>query len=177
MIWLPSNEQSVDCRFGRTVMSFVYHRRIHFRDTDAAGVVYFANILSMCHEAYEASLEAAGINLGTFFCYPRIAIPITHSTIDFMRPLFCGDEIRVYASPKKIKDGEFEVAYEVFAVERVSRDVPEIQETLAARAFTKHVCIDSSARIKTFIPDEVMRWMAQWGGESQQAAIDADILL
>lgn len=158
-------------------MPFVYHRRVHFKDTDAAGVVYFANILSMCHEAYEASLEAAGINLGQFFCYPRVAIPITHSTIDFMRPLFCGDDIKIYTTPKKIKDGEFEVAYEVYAVEMVNREIKEVQEACAARGFTKHVCIDSSARVRTFIPDEVMRWMGQWGDAAQQAAMESDLLL
>ncbi|MFS8118916.1 MAG: acyl-CoA thioesterase, partial [Microcoleus sp.] len=44
-------------------MSFSYTRTVRFQDTDAAGVVYFANVLAMCHEAYEASLAASGINL------------------------------------------------------------------------------------------------------------------
>ena len=42
-------------------MPFVYHRTIRFADTDAAGVVFFPNYLTICHEAYEESLAAAGI--------------------------------------------------------------------------------------------------------------------
>ncbi|MDJ0549913.1 MAG: 1,4-dihydroxy-2-naphthoyl-CoA hydrolase, partial [Microcystis aeruginosa] len=32
-----------------------YERLIYLADTDAAGVVYFAHLLSICHEAYEFS--------------------------------------------------------------------------------------------------------------------------
>ena len=42
---------------------FDYRRRIYLGDTDAAGVVYFAKGLEICHEAYEESLAKAGINL------------------------------------------------------------------------------------------------------------------
>lgn len=44
-------------------MSFAYSRHIHFRDTDAAGVVFFANYLALCHEAYEEALAAAGLEI------------------------------------------------------------------------------------------------------------------
>jgi len=36
-------------------MPFTYSRTVHFADTDAAGVVFFANFLAICHEAYEES--------------------------------------------------------------------------------------------------------------------------
>ena len=50
-------------------MSFTYHRTIRFKDTDAAGVVYFANILAICNEAYEESLEASGIDFRNELVY------------------------------------------------------------------------------------------------------------
>ncbi|HIK57130.1 MAG TPA: acyl-CoA thioesterase [Synechococcales cyanobacterium M55_K2018_004] len=144
-------------------MPFTYHRTIRFSDTDAAGVVFFANILTICHEAYEASLSAAGINASDFFCYPRIAIPITHTTVDFTRPLFCGDDVRVYVTPKQLKDSEFEVAYDLFTVETTGDEITSVQEFPAARGFTKHVCIDSASRTRTQIPPNVMHWLEQWG--------------
>ncbi|GAB4469733.1 MAG: thioesterase family protein [Elainellaceae cyanobacterium] len=158
-------------------MPFTYSRTVRFRDTDAAGVVYFANVLSMCHEAYEASLAASGINLNAFFCYPRIAIPITHATVDFMRPSFCGDEQKIYVTPKKLKDSEFEIEYEVFTVERVGKEIPEIQETCVARAFTKHVCIDSAQRARSPLPLEVMKWLSQWSREGEKVFDDLETLL
>lgn len=52
-------------------MPFVYHRTIRFQDTDSAGVVYFANTLAMCHEAYEESLMASGIQVQKFLAIAR----------------------------------------------------------------------------------------------------------
>src|SRR3712207_3687947 len=115
-------------------MPFIYSRTVRFQDTDAAGVVYFANILSMCHEAYEASLAASGINLNAFFCYPKIAIPITHVTTDFLRPMFCGDDLKIYVNPRQLKDSEFEIEYEVFSIETVVEEITSVQEVCTARA-------------------------------------------
>ncbi|MEM6398800.1 MAG: thioesterase family protein, partial [Cyanobacteria bacterium P01_D01_bin.116] len=64
-------------------MSFTYNRTIRFQDTDAAGVVYFANVLAICHEAYEASLESLGIDIKQFFTNSSTAFPIIHADVDF----------------------------------------------------------------------------------------------
>jgi len=47
-------------------MAFTYRRTIRFADTDAAGVVFFPNYFSICHEAYEESLAADGIEFQSF---------------------------------------------------------------------------------------------------------------
>jgi 1,4-dihydroxy-2-naphthoyl-CoA hydrolase len=144
-------------------MPFIYSRTVRFQDTDAAGVVYFANVLSFCHEAYEASLAKSGVNLNAFFCYPKIAIPITHVTTDFLRPMFCGDELKIYVSPKQLKADEFEIEYEVFSIETVVEEITNVQEVCTARAFTKHVCIDAVNRVRINLPNHVTNWLNQWG--------------
>src|SRR4028118_1740717 len=95
-------------------MPFTYTRTVHFQDTDAAGVVYFANVLAMCHEAYEASLATSGISLKSFFNDPTVAIPIVHASVDFLRPLFCGDQLLIQVIPKSITDSKFEIDYQLF---------------------------------------------------------------
>ena len=90
-------------------MSFTYNRTVRFQDTDAAGVVYFANVLSICHEAYEESLEVSGINLQAFFGHSSLAFPIVHSSIDFMRPIFCGDKLFVVIIPQQLGIDKFEI--------------------------------------------------------------------
>ena len=73
-------------------MPFTYKRTIRFQDTDAAGVVYFANVLNICHEAYEDSLVESGIKLKSFFQSTSTAITIVHASVDFFKPMFCGDK-------------------------------------------------------------------------------------
>ena len=89
-------------------MPFIYQRTVRFQDTDAAGVVYFANALAMCHEAYEESLATSGINLKLFFSNLNVAIPIVHANVDFFRPMFCGDQVSIHLSPCQLGNDNFE---------------------------------------------------------------------
>ena len=134
-------------------MSFTYTRTIYFQDTDAAGVVYFANVLAICHEAYEESLAASSINLKLFFSSQDVAIPIVHASIDFIKPLFCGDKILIYLSPKYLTEHSFEIGYKVILAQT---------EKLSATAITKHVCIDKLSRSRKELPGEITQWLHQW---------------
>ena len=131
-------------------MSFTYHRTIRFSDTDAAGVVYFANVLSICHEAYEASLAASGVNLQSFFNNSAVAIPIIQASVDFLRPMFCGDSMIILLTPQLLSEHKFEIAYQIVAAS---------SEQPLAKAMTRHVCIAQSTRKKIKIPDELAQWL------------------
>lgn len=131
-------------------MPFSYQRVVRFQDTDAAGVVYFANVLGMCHEAYEASLMAAGIDLKRFFKGEMVAIPVVHASVDFFRPLHCGDRLEICLTPRLLSESEFEIGFEVFLEER--------REKAASKAQTRHVCIDPGNRSRTALPDSIRNW-------------------
>ncbi|NER32916.1 MAG: acyl-CoA thioesterase [Oscillatoria sp. SIO1A7] len=135
-------------------MSFTYSRIIRFQDTDAAGVVYFANVLAICHEAYEASLAAAGIDLKSFFGDRELAIPIVHASVDFFKPMFCGDLLAVSLVPKSLNDNSFEIAYHVAAA--------ATPESGQARAITRHVCINPARRSRELLPESMLQWLNQF---------------
>lgn len=128
-------------------MAFTYHHTVRFRDTDAAGVVYFANILNICHDAYESSLEASEINLKQFFTKPVVAFPIIHANVDFFHPMFCGDKLIITLTPQKLGSDKFEINYEIF-----------IQNILVSKAMTKQVCIDASSRTRIDLPKYIISW-------------------
>jgi Predicted thioesterase len=136
-------------------MPFTYTRTVHFQDTDAAGVVYFANVLAMCHEAYEASLAASGINLKAFFSNPEVAFPIIHASVDFYRPMFAGDRLMIQLTPKQVTGDEFEIAYQVFLA-------GELGGRSAAKALTKHVCIDAVSRTRKQLSEDLIQWMSKF---------------
>jgi 1,4-dihydroxy-2-naphthoyl-CoA hydrolase len=128
-------------------MPFTYQRTIRFHDTDAAGVVYFTNILNICHEAYEESLEISGINIKQFFTQPPIAFPIIHANVDFFRPIYCGDKLNITLRSEKLSEDKFEINYQL-----------SVSETLVSRATTRHVCIDES-RKKRELPTQMHQWI------------------
>ncbi len=132
-------------------MPFTYNRTVRFQDTDAAGVVYFANILSMCHEAYEASLATSGINLKSFFNNPEAAIPIVHASVDLLRPMFCGDNLLIHLTPQQLGENKFEIDYQIIAASSSQQQL--------AKAITLHVCIDPRTRTRTQLPEAMMQWL------------------
>lgn len=131
-------------------MVFIYHRTIRFQDTDAAGVVYFANILSICHEAYEGSLEIFGINIKEFFSHPSIAFPIVHANVDFYRPIYCGDKLAITLTTEKLSDEKFEINYQL-----------SVSDILVSKAITRHVCIDTESRKKRELPTQIQQWIQE----------------
>ncbi|XGV97749.1 MAG: acyl-CoA thioesterase [Leptolyngbya sp. BL-A-14] len=138
-------------------MPFVHRRVVRFSDTDAAGVVYFANVLAICHEAYEASLAAVGVDLKTFFGGVEVAFPIAHASVDFFRPMVCGDHLEIHLTPKLLQDSEFEIAYAVFREGALERSV--------SNACTRHVCIDPATRKRQPLPANISQWLERWTSE------------
>jgi 1,4-dihydroxy-2-naphthoyl-CoA hydrolase len=149
-------------------MPFIYDRTIHFQDTDAAGVVYFANVLNFCHEAYEASLIAVRIDLKTFFRNPQFAIPITQASIEFYQPMFCGDRIMVELTPQQLNPQSFEIHYKILANTEASSELDReleasanLQKITLGKAITKHICIDPT-RTRAKLPPEMEQWLQTW---------------
>lgn len=137
-------------------MAFCYLRVIRFHETDAAGVVYFANLLSLCHEAYEASLAAATIHPRQFFSAAgEVAVPIVHAEADFYQPLFCGDAIAITLTPHQLDPYHFEIAYRV---DHQSQTDTAIKKPLA-QALTRHVCISTSDRRRQSLTPDLVSWI------------------
>jgi 1,4-dihydroxy-2-naphthoyl-CoA hydrolase len=136
-------------------MPFYYDYTVQFRDTDAAGVVYFANIISICHVAYEASLIESGVDLKSFVNNSEFAVPITHVSADFFRPLFCGDRVTIELIPHSIDSYKCEIKYQVLA--------REDRQLVLAAATTKHVVIDPATRKRKDLPEMLTNWLVQWG--------------
>ena len=128
-------------------MGFEYSHTVRFHETDAAGVVYFANGLVLCHQAYEASLDAAGVDLREFFSPRELAFPIVHASIDFRRPLRCGDRVVIKVSAQQEAAFSFAVSYAIHH-----------NQVCAATALTRHVCINAE-RQRSPLPPPMQDWL------------------
>jgi 1,4-dihydroxy-2-naphthoyl-CoA hydrolase len=146
-IFLPFPGFSVFRRY----MPFAYSRTVHFADTDAAGVVFFANFLSICHEAYEEALAANGIELRTFFAENAVIVPIVKSEADYLRPLFCGDKLRVTVTPAPLSENSFEIRYEIVKLGLI--------EKVSARVHTVHVCTSPGKKARALLPPALTKWL------------------
>ena len=129
---------------------FSHSYTVHFADTDAAGVVYFANVLRICHQAYEQSLLEFGFDLKTFFQNTSAAIPIIHAEVDFFRPLYCGDQLLINVIPKLLDQKTFEINYQL------SKD-----KSICCLAKTKHIAINPTTRKPQSLSEEMVTWIME----------------
>ena len=132
-------------------MPFAYHRTVHFPDTDAAGVVFFARYLSICHEAYEEALAAAGVPLGMFFADHGVIVPVSRSEASYLRPLACGDKLRIELTPRALTEHSYAIDYVLWKLGTVDKR--------AAMLRTEHVCISSQTRERLPLPAPVAEWV------------------
>ena len=125
-----------------------YFRTVYLADTDAAGVVYFARAMEMCHEAYEEWLVSIGISLQKLLQERKLALPIVHGEINFFRPMFCGDKLRITLQSNLINDTEFAIAYQIYLLSSPDKAI--------VTATTNHVCINPLTRNRIPLPSTIL---------------------
>jgi len=122
--------------------------RVRLADTDAAGVVYFAHLLQICHTAYEEILINRGIPLPEWVRQGTIAIPIIHGEIDCLHPISWGELVIITLTPQRLSENEFVITYQLTA--ETKRDL------ILANGKTQHVCIHPKTRQRIPIPREMI---------------------
>lgn len=120
--------------------------RVRLADTDAAGVVYFAHLLHICHTAYEEVLITRNVNLQEYLKQGTIALPIIHGEIDCLRPIYWGDLVLITLTPQFLSETELVITYELTAEAEI--------EKVLAKGETKHVCINPQTRQRFPFPNQ-----------------------
>ncbi len=128
---------------------FTHHVTVRLRETDAAGVVFFARYFDLLHTAFEAMLEARGLGVGAIIAEGDYALPIVHAECDYGRPLRAGDAVAIHIAAERVGKTSFTLRY---TVERGGAAV--------SRAKTVHVCVDLATGRKRALPEPVTAALA-----------------
>lgn len=124
-------------------MPFERSRTITLRQTDAAGVLFFAEQLALVHDVEEELFASVGFPIGTVLREHPFALPIVHAETDFLAPLVVGDVVRVALTIEHVGASSFVVGH---LVTKDGRDAP------VGTGKIVHVCIDKATRQKTPLP-------------------------
>ena len=133
---------------------FEHQFRVRFQHTDPAGIVFFANILVYCHEAYEEFLRAGGMPLEEFIGRRDHVLPLGHAEATFKRPFRAGQLVKVRLSVGRVGDRSFRIEYDLFGEEG---------EHLATAA-TVHVSVDPKTGRSTGIDPRLRAWLEKYAG-------------
>lgn len=69
--------------------------RVYYEDTDAAGVVYYANYLRFCERARTEALRTLGFEQGQLLAEKGIGFVVRSVQANFLRPARLDDALRV----------------------------------------------------------------------------------
>jgi 1,4-dihydroxy-2-naphthoyl-CoA hydrolase len=127
------------------VTNFKTQRVVRLKDTDAAGVIFFANYFIFAHETYELFLEEIGYSPRRIIQQESFLLPIVHAESDYHQMIGLEDEITIVLSVHRIGKTSLTLVYNYFL---------ENQE-LVGSVKTVHVCVDKSTLKKSPIPSEL----------------------
>jgi acyl-CoA thioester hydrolase len=77
---------------------FTLGLRIYYEDTDAAGVVYYANYLCFCERARTEWLRSLGYQQRELMTRQRIAFVVRSVNADYLSPAVFDDELNVVST-------------------------------------------------------------------------------
>jgi acyl-CoA thioester hydrolase len=124
-----------------TTAPFTIAVRVYYEDTDAAGVVYYANYLKFMERARTEWLSALGVDVGDLARSERVAFVVQRADVEFRAPARLSDRLDI--SFALVERGRASLVAE----QRVSRG----SETIA-RARITLACVDSDTWKPTRIP-------------------------
>lgn len=120
--------------------------RIYWEDTDAGGVVYYANYLKFAERARTEMLRALGIKQSELLEKEGIAFVVRHAEIDLMKPARLDDVVEIFTRTKKILGASIEMEQKIF-----------IGKTELAAVHVRIACVDKNfkpARLPKKIKDK-----------------------
>ncbi len=73
--------------------------------------MYFGNLFSFAHDAFEEFIVAAGYTYKEWFGTTEHLIPIRHAEADFLSPFFAGETYDVAVTVAQIRETSFQMKY------------------------------------------------------------------
>jgi acyl-CoA thioester hydrolase len=115
-------------------------------DSDAAGMVHFANHFTFVEQAEEALFRAHGLNLFELLERHKVWMPRVEAFSKYVRPIKIGVPFRVRLNPKL--KGLKTIRYEFEIVE-------DLTSEKMAEGYVTVVCVDAARLKATPIPDDI----------------------
>src|SRR5262245_32683863 len=88
-------------------MTVTFPVRIYYEDTDAGGIVYYANYLNFAERARTEALRLAGIDQSMLMREHKMGFVIRQCTVDFLKPAKLDDLLTIETQLRDISNVSF----------------------------------------------------------------------
>lgn len=93
--------------------AFVYPLRVFYEDTDAAGIVYYANYLKFIERARTEMMRAAGINHSSMRESEGVIFIVKRCALDYHKPAQLDDWLEIHTRVTALKGASLEAEQSV----------------------------------------------------------------
>jgi acyl-CoA thioester hydrolase len=125
--------------------------RVYWEDTDAGGVVYYANYLKYMERCRTEWLRQLGIDQSRLRTERMLQFAVLDVHVSYLRPAVLDDEIRVSAALTRMTGASFTFKQEIW------RDAEQLID-----ASTRVVCLNSNNLKPKAIPTDLFK---EWRSE------------
>lgn len=122
----------------------VFPVRVYYEDTDAGGIVYYANYLKFAERARTELLRMTGINQSELISGEGVAFAVRQCSADFLKPARLDDVLEVHTRVIGVKGATVAMAQ---SIKRDGVDMVNVGVRLACLSgFTRPCRIPASVR-------------------------------
>lgn len=125
-------------------MNNILKVKIYYEDTDAGGVVYYANYLKYFERARTEFLDSLGVKVSDY-AKKGIKFVVVRTEIDYVSAAQLGDVLEIETEIFELKKVSLSFRYKVRK---------EIDKKLVVEGVTKLACVDNNLKLIK-IPDEI----------------------
>ena len=128
---------------------FTWPVRVYYEDTDAGGVVYYANYLKFFERCRTEWLRALGVDQSALALSPGLQFVVAEVEVKYFAPARLDDELLI--DTRTVSLGRCSIVFEQSA-RRAGAPL--------ARALVKVACIDAQRRVPARVPEWLRARMA-----------------
>lgn len=137
-------------------IEFIWPVKVYYEDTDAGGVVYYANYLKFFERARSEWLNSLGIDQAELLS-ADIAFAVKRAQIDYIKPARLNDDIHVVTKVSELTGASITFNQQIF----LGSHSDPTNSVILCKALIKVVCLKlasfSPCRLPAVIKEEFQR--------------------
>ena len=125
---------------------FIFQVRVYYEDTDAGGVVFYANYLKFMERARTEWLRALGFEQDEVLATDGVVFAVTSLTTEFLAPARFNDLLDVSVAVTRLGKASINLDQEILR-----------QGDILNRATVKLACVNKDSFVPKRIPERIFR--------------------
>jgi acyl-CoA thioester hydrolase len=139
---------------------FNWRLRVYYEDTDAGGIVFYANYLKFFERARTEWLRASGVNQQVLSETQGVMFVVKSTAMDYHAPAKLDDELNVTVNVRRLGRASVEFRQEAWRIDHAV----EGGGVLLASGEIKVGCVNTSSLRPQAIPEETAKKIAMSQG-------------